>query len=135
MFHVDTHGRVYSLEGGDTIGERIERIGRIRTDFLDSNARISIKKIKKNPFVSARSVQSVLPSYLHLPKNTHIRAYLHETSPKILLNPNSNAFQNGTLMHHHRIAFHRRHIFCFRRNRFGITCRADRVIFPHYNFK
>jgi hypothetical protein len=35
------------LEGGDTMGERIGRIGRIRTDFLDSNARISSKNQKK----------------------------------------------------------------------------------------
>jgi hypothetical protein len=45
------------------MGERIGRIGRIRTDFWDSNARILSKKIKKNPFVSAGSAQSVFPSY------------------------------------------------------------------------
>jgi hypothetical protein len=57
---------VSALESGDTMGERIGRIGRIRTDFfLDPNARILSKKIKKNPFQSARSAQSVLPSYLH----------------------------------------------------------------------
>jgi hypothetical protein len=31
--------------------------------FGDQNAQISSKKIKKNPFVSARSAQSVLPLY------------------------------------------------------------------------
>jgi hypothetical protein len=35
------------LEEGDTMGERIGRIGRIQTDFGDLNARISSKKIKK----------------------------------------------------------------------------------------
>jgi hypothetical protein len=49
------------------MGERIGRIGRIQTDFGDLNARISSKKIKKNPFQSAQSAQSVLPSYRHFP--------------------------------------------------------------------
>jgi hypothetical protein len=49
------------LEKEDTMGERIGRIRRIRTDFLTPNARILSKKIKKNPFESARSAQSVLP--------------------------------------------------------------------------
>jgi hypothetical protein len=53
------------LEGGDTMEERMGRIGQIETDFLDPNARISSKKIKKNPFGSA---PSVLPLYLHFPK-------------------------------------------------------------------
>jgi hypothetical protein len=58
---------VSHLKNGDTMGERIGRIGQIETDFLDPNARISSKKIKKNPFGSARSAQSVLPLYLHFP--------------------------------------------------------------------
>jgi hypothetical protein len=38
---------VSHLENRDTMGERMGRIGRIQTDFLDPNARISSKKIKK----------------------------------------------------------------------------------------
>jgi hypothetical protein len=38
------------LEKGDTMGERIGRIGRIQTDFGDLNARISSKKSKKIRF-------------------------------------------------------------------------------------
>jgi hypothetical protein len=46
-----------------------ERIGRIRTDFFfDFLLEIRAFVPTKNPFVSARSAPSVLPSYLHLPK-------------------------------------------------------------------
>jgi hypothetical protein len=38
---------VSALEKSDTMGERIGRIERIQTDFLDPNARISSPKIKK----------------------------------------------------------------------------------------
>jgi hypothetical protein len=47
------------------MGERIERIGRIETDFLIQMHEFSSKKIKKNPFQSAQSAQSVLPLYRH----------------------------------------------------------------------
>jgi hypothetical protein len=49
----------------DTMGERIGRIGRIRMDFFWIKCSDSKKKIKKNPFVSAQSAQSVLPLYRH----------------------------------------------------------------------
>jgi hypothetical protein len=55
------------LENADTMGERIGRIGQIQPDFWDPNARISSKKIKKNPFGSAQSAPSVLPLYRHFP--------------------------------------------------------------------
>jgi hypothetical protein len=45
-------------ENGDTMGERIERIGRIRTDFLGINARIPSKKIKKKS-VCIRPIRSI----------------------------------------------------------------------------
>jgi hypothetical protein len=37
----------FPFENADTMGERMGRIGRIRTDLLDPNARISSKKAKK----------------------------------------------------------------------------------------
>jgi hypothetical protein len=37
------------LKNGDTMGERIGRIGQIETDFWDPNALILSKKSKKNP--------------------------------------------------------------------------------------
>jgi hypothetical protein len=40
-------------------------LGRLKRIFFYPNARISSKKIKKNPFQSA---QSVLPLYRHFPK-------------------------------------------------------------------
>jgi hypothetical protein len=67
------------LENADTMGERIGRIGQIETDFSDPNARISSKKIKKNPFRSARSAQSVLPLYLHFP-NEKLMFIIHHSS-------------------------------------------------------
>jgi hypothetical protein len=57
-----------ALENADTMGERIGRIRQIRTDFWNPNAQISSKKIKKNPFQSAQSAQSVLPLYRFFPK-------------------------------------------------------------------
>jgi hypothetical protein len=45
----------------DTMAKRIGRIGQIQTDFLNPNARILSKKIKKNQCKSAQSAQSVLP--------------------------------------------------------------------------
>jgi hypothetical protein len=45
------------------MGERIGRIGRIRTDFFELYSQKSSKKSKQNPFESARSAQSVLPLY------------------------------------------------------------------------
>jgi hypothetical protein len=59
---------ISALEKSDTMGERIRRIRQIRTDFFYRKARISSKKLKKNPFQSAESAQSVLPLYLHFPK-------------------------------------------------------------------
>jgi hypothetical protein len=59
---------ISALEKSDTMGKRIGRIEQIQTDFLDPNARISSKKIKKNPFESAESAQSVFPLYRHFPK-------------------------------------------------------------------
>jgi hypothetical protein len=37
---VDDFPAISALEKSDTIGERIGRIGQIRTDFLNPNARI-----------------------------------------------------------------------------------------------
>jgi hypothetical protein len=59
---------ISALEKSDTMGERIGRIGQIETDFWNPNTRISSTKIKKNPFQSAQSAQSVLPLYRHFPK-------------------------------------------------------------------
>jgi hypothetical protein len=42
------------LFGYDTMGERIERIGRIRTDFLVQMHEFQAKN-HKNPFISAQS--------------------------------------------------------------------------------
>jgi hypothetical protein len=44
------------------MGERIGRIGRIRTDFFRTMHGFQTK-IKKNPSLSAQSAQSVLPLY------------------------------------------------------------------------
>jgi hypothetical protein len=41
---------ISALEKSDTMGERIGQIRRIKRIFWDLNARISSKKIKKNPF-------------------------------------------------------------------------------------
>jgi hypothetical protein len=49
------------LENGDTMGERIGRIGRIDTDFSLTHVLEIREKSKKNPYQSARSAQSVLP--------------------------------------------------------------------------
>jgi hypothetical protein len=46
-----------------------ERMGRIETDFSDSNTRILSQKIKKNPFESA---PSVLPLYRHFPNEKRL---------------------------------------------------------------
>jgi hypothetical protein len=47
---------------GDTMGERMGRIGRIDTDFFWGHVlEIREKSKKKNPCQSARSAQSVLP--------------------------------------------------------------------------
>jgi hypothetical protein len=50
------------------MGERIGRIWQIETDFLNEMHEFLSKKIKKNPFQSAESAQSVLPLYRHFPK-------------------------------------------------------------------
>jgi hypothetical protein len=41
---------ISALEKSDTMGEQIGRIGQIETDFLNPNARILSKKIKKIGF-------------------------------------------------------------------------------------
>jgi hypothetical protein len=56
------------------MGERIERIGQIQTDFFVPNARLLSKKSKKNPFESAQSAQSVLPLYRFVPKRERLLA-------------------------------------------------------------
>jgi hypothetical protein len=68
---------ISALESGDTMGERIGRIGRIRTDFffchfvgIFCRVVVSYGMTRKNPFVSARSAQSVLPLYRFLKKET-----------------------------------------------------------------
>jgi hypothetical protein len=45
------------------MGERIGRIGRIRTDFFLIFHGFQAYESQKNPFVSARSAPSVFPSY------------------------------------------------------------------------
>jgi hypothetical protein len=45
------------------MGERIGRIGRIETDFFLLFHGFQTHAQRKNPFQSARSAQSVLPSY------------------------------------------------------------------------
>jgi hypothetical protein len=97
---------VSHLEKGDTMGERIGRIGRIRTDFF-SFLRISKHTHpKKNPFVSARSAQSVLPSYHPFPnekllpsKRLIVKFYLPPFSAKTeILPPAGVAFTISTPM-------------------------------------
>jgi hypothetical protein len=56
---------------GDTMGERIGRIGRMRTDFFLAQMHEFQAKKSKNPCQSARSAQSVLPSY---PQNHPMRS-------------------------------------------------------------
>jgi hypothetical protein len=41
-------GAISHLENGDTMGERIGRIGQIETDFFYRNARTVSKKSKKS---------------------------------------------------------------------------------------
>jgi hypothetical protein len=57
---------VSHLENADTMGERMGRIGQIETDFFDFCLK-SVHLDPKNPFESARSAPSVLPSYLLFP--------------------------------------------------------------------
>jgi hypothetical protein len=54
---------VHDKKGCDTMGERIGRIGRIETDFFGFFTDSKHMHPRKNPFQSARSAQSVLPSY------------------------------------------------------------------------
>jgi hypothetical protein len=95
---------VSHLEKGDTMGERMGRIGQIETDFLDPNTRISSKKIKKNPFGSARSAPSVLPSYLPFPNEKLLSTFRNPQSA--IHNPQSAIHNPQSAIHNPQSAIH-----------------------------